>query len=93
MKKLGFGVLRNSLLWPQKKDRWHGKPEEGAPLRHLTFSKEMVALSLLLIIAGTVMLMGPWAIHPLVGATIAAVGLGILLTAGIYWACGNEGCY
>lgn len=65
---------------------------EKEPLRHLRFSRGMVALSLILLIAGMAVLLSDWAYGLVVGASLMSVAMGIFFTAGYYWGCENESC-
>ena len=62
------------------------------PARQLRFSKRMVALSLVLIIAGAALVMSSWP-HAMAGAVmLCGSGFVIFFSAGYYWACDNESC-
>jgi hypothetical protein len=66
--------------------------KKALPARYLRFSKEMVAVSAVLVVAALGLIVSPWHYGPVVGGVSGGLGLGVFLTAGYYWGCENESC-
>ncbi len=60
--------------------------------RNLRFSKRMVALSLLFLVAAFFLVMSSWHFALIVGLVSGGIGFVIFFTAGCYWGCDNESC-
>jgi len=62
------------------------------PRGRVRFSKRMVVVSVVMILAGLALIFSPWRLGLLTGVLAASLGLGIFFSAGYYWTCDNESC-
>jgi hypothetical protein len=69
-----------------------GNSKKALPGRGLRLSKGVAALSLLSVAAGAALMLCPWKSGPVAGGVLCGLGLAAFLSAGYYWACGNESC-
>jgi hypothetical protein len=69
-----------------------GNSKKALPRRILRLSKGVAALSLASMAAGAALMLCPWKSGPVVGGIFCGLGLAAFLSAGYYWACGNESC-
>ena len=69
-----------------------GNSKKALPGRSLRLSKGVAALSLLSVAVGAGLMLGPWKSGPVAGGIFCGLGLAAFLSAGYYWACGNESC-
>ena len=69
-----------------------GNSKQALPGHALRLSKGVAALSLACVAAGLGLMLCPWKSGPVVGGVLCGLGLAAFLSAGYYWACGNESC-